>query len=360
MIDKKQKGIISLLVLISIGFFALAAATAISLDVFSELSKDQDTIFGDLAFHNSESAVKEGFYQYRENPSSYAGGATELINKSLSAEISVASLDWPYAEIKGIAENKLSQRKNIYAVTLFPEALTFNYAIFSQSELNFKGNVTINGNIFANEKIEFQGSGAEVNGDAFSPNEIDGAENIEGNVVTDVEPIPPPQIDLQSYYELAQNEGTFFSTSAEAEDYLNNQTKEALVFIQDPESLGTKIQGENTRLFGFLAVEGDLEITGGTFTASENYPAIIVWGDLKITGGTTINGVVYVTGETSFGAGNNVINGSLLSVGNVNKTELSGNTTINFDPSLATVWEDLPGLNLVSAGKPRILNWREE
>jgi formylmethanofuran dehydrogenase subunit C len=359
MSGKKQKGIISLLVLISIGFFALAAAISISLNVFNELSKDRDTIFGDLAFHSSESAAKEGVYQYREN-TSYSGGTPKLINKALTGDISVdcETFDWPYIEIAGSAENKISQRTNIYTLTLFPEALAFNYAVFSQSELNFKGNVTINGDIFANENREFQGSGAEVNGDAYSPEGIEGGENnINGEINTNVEPIPPPQINLEDYYEIAQNQGIIFNNASETENYINNQIREDIVYIEDLN--GTKLQGENTQFFGCLIVEGDLDLTGGTYTKTENYPAIIVQGNLRIAGGATINGAVYVMGQTSFGGGTNTINGSLISVGNV-KTELTGNTIINFDPDLVPNWEDLPGLDPISTGKPKILNWREE
>jgi hypothetical protein len=355
---KKDKGIISLVVLISIGFFAIATAVTISSGSLTELLKNRDTIFGELAFHASESAVKEGIYQYRESPSSYSGGTPELINKTLAADIIVTSLDWPYVEIEGMAENKISQRKNIYTLTLFPEALAFNYAIFSQSELNFKGNVTINGNIFANESIDFQGNSAEVNGDAFSPGTIEGGEdNINGEINTNVEPIPPPEINLADYYDIAQNEGIIFSFSSEAENYISNQIREDIVYVED---LGkTKIQGDNTQFSGSLIVVGDLDLTGGTFTRRENYPALIVQGNLRIAGGTTINGVVYVMGETSFGGGTNTINGSLVSVGNV-KTELTGNTTINFDPELVPDWNNLPGLDLVSTGKPRITKWRQE
>ena len=65
-------------------------------------------------------------------------------------------------------------------------------------------------------------------------------------------------------------------------------------------------------------------------------------------------------GSTSFGGGNNVINGSLISAGGASVTDVTGSATINYDPNLATVWPDLTGLNTTSAKEPEVILWEEE
>ena len=133
-----------------------------------------------------------------------------------------------------------------------------------------------------------------------------------------------------------------------------------LIYVEDLGGDKTNIGGIGTNLFGSLVIIGDLNITGGLITASDNYAAVVVEGDLKIAGGTTINGIVYVTGATSFGAGNNTINGSLISAGGTSVTDLTGNATINFDPDVYAAWQDIEGLDTTSTEEPRILEWLEE
>jgi len=120
----------------------------------------------------------------------------------------------------------------------------------------------------------------------------------------------------------------------------------------------THVQGNSTNLTGGLLVMGDLTLNGGTFIASDNYAAIVVYGDLSIAGGTTVEGIVYVTGATSFGAGNNTITGSLISAGGVT-TDVLGNTEIIYDEDIALNWQDLTGLVTTSVSAPEI-SWSEE
>jgi hypothetical protein len=167
--------------------------------------------------------------------------------------------------------------------------------------------------------------------------------------------IPPPNIQDGPYRNLATINGTLYTSADDAEAYLKNKTRTGVVFIDSTEE--AKIQG--TTLTGSLYATGDLSLTsGGTYTASGVHVAIVCDGDLHIAGGVTINGIVYVRGSTSFGAGNNTINGSLISVGAVSSLDATGNTTINYVPY---PWQNLTGLYTSTSNlAPRVLSWDEE
>ncbi|MDP2676665.1 MAG: hypothetical protein Q8O83_03195 [bacterium] len=355
-----EQGIISLIAIFGVGLFALGAVLSISTGTLAELVKNKNAVTGSQAFYTAESAMQEGAYQFvgEVNETQNENFRTLdyfTLNNSAESGVIISDLGWPYAEARGAASNGDTNRTVIHTITIFPEGLAFDYAVYAQHELNFGGSSEINGNIFANDGIDFTGNNAEVNGDAFSPEEFTDTDNITGDAISGVEPIPPPTLDTDEYRDAANQ---IFPDSHDAEDFLNNQEQTARIFIED---IGeTKIQGNNTVLQGFFATMGDLDISGGIITADDTYAALVVMGNLKISGGTTINGVVYVTGNTTFGSGNNVINGSLISAGAVSVTAITGNATINYDADATANWENLAGLNTVSTEEPRIIRWEEE
>lgn len=355
----KNEGIIGLIAVFTVGIFGLGAVLTMANGAFAGLSKNRHASSGNDVFYAAESAMREGAYQY-VGALSYAGGDSPLLNGVLSntVEVYAPPEQWPYVTVKGVSSNEQTNRKAVHTITVFPEGEAFEYGIFAENDLSVGGNTEVNGSIFANSNIDFTGNSAEINGNAYSPNEISDTDNINGDAVSGVNHIPPPVLKLGPYQDIAEAAGTYFMDSNDAENYLNNEAREAVIFVDD--SGTTKIQGSNTSLTGALAVNGDLEISGGTFSASGSYAAVVVNGNLKISGGVVINGVVYVFGSTSFGAGNNVINGALIAVGDVNVTDVSGNTTINYDPDLAINWKDLTGLNTESVEEPKVILWGEE
>ena len=360
---KESSGIINLISVFGIGLFALGAALSIEIGVLTELAKNQNAAASDQVFYTAESNTTEGIYQYineieTTSNSTYTGGTIPSINNTDSAGVTAASTIWPYVKVRGSSVNDDTNRAVVHTVTVFPEGQAFDYGVYAQNSLTFGGNVDVNGNIFANDGIDFNGNSAEINGDAFSPIPLTDQDNINGSAISGVDPIPPPDIDFTPYKDAAISQGTYFTYTLDAETYLNNLTRENFIFVESADK--TKIQGSNTNLKGSLAAMGDLDLTGGTFTATGNYAAILVNGNLKIAGGATINGVVYVKGSTSFGGGNNVINGSLISAGGASVTDVTGSATINYDPNLATVWPDLTGLNTTSAKEPEVILWEEE
>ncbi len=360
-----ERGVITLMAVLGVGLFALGAALTVATGVLSELAANQDTIAGDQVFYSGESNAGEGAYQYL-TASSYASGTPTLLNDTSTGSITVIPLSWPYVRAKGHAGNGTTRRIVSHIITVFPEGFAFDYAVYAQNNLVFGGNITVNGNVFANNGINGGNSNSvNLNGDAFSPEEIiDSKNNIDGISVTGVDPIPPPTINPGEYRLAAQaidpetGTSTLFSSSNDAETYLNNKSRKAVVFVSDTQK--TKIQGNSTNLVGSLVTMGDLDITGGTFSATGSYAAIVVYGNLKIAGGATINGIVYAAGSTSFGGGNNTINGSLISAGGASVTDLTGTATINFDPVVAANWQSLTGLDTSTTSAPEVILWGEE
>lgn len=350
-----------MIAVLAIGVLALSSALTIAAGSISELAKNQNTTSGNETFYTAESALLEGAYQYIQaviSDTTYAGGNGELLNNTDESAITVDDTNWPYAIVRGESENNTTTRGVTRRITVFPEGLAFNYAVYGQQNVSVGGNATINGNMFANDSIAFSGS-SELNGDAATAGTISGEDNITGDAITDVEQIPPPGIDEAPYLEAANNGGTYFANANDAKIYLNNEIRGSaetpvVVFVAD---LGeTKIQNASTT--GSLYVKGDLQLTsGGNYTASSSYAAIVVEGDLSIAGGVTINGIVYVKGSTSFGGGTNTINGSLISVGSISSLDLTGNTVINY---ASWNWQDLAGLETESTETPRLLEWGEE
>lgn len=359
---RKDKGIISLATVFGVGLFALGTALMLAVGQLGELSKNRNTVSGGQSFYTAETNMREGSYQYVHAPTLYSGGSFLLLNNTATSTITVVPLAWPYAKVRGDAENQITRRKANHTITVFPEGLAFDHAVYAHDSLTFGGNLTVaSGSVFANDGIDFNGASAEILGNAFSPGTIEDNGNIAGEIISGVDYIPAPQIDITPYRDAAAAttpSSTLFLSSVDAEAYVNNEIRNAVVFVDA--ATKTKISGSNTSLTGSLATMGDLDVTGGTYEAWPDYVAIYVNGNLKIAGGATIRGIVYVTGSTSFGGGNNTITGSLISAGGASVTDITGNATIYYDPNVAASFQNLTGLNTTSTTTPRIILWEEE
>lgn len=359
-----RRGIANLLIVLMIGIFALTLSLVVASGVAGGFSKNHNTAASNDAFYTAEAAMREGMYQYERSSSTYAGGSFPLLNTVDSSTVTIVSDTWPYVDIVGAANGRGSYRTVTEHFTTFPEGLAFSHAIYAKYDLAIGGSATVNGNIFANGNITLSGS-TEINGDAISSSTITQTggghgSDVTGAVVQGADPIPAPAIDIAPYIAAAQASSTYFSTSSDAEAYLKNIPRRAIVVVDDPTSRnGTNLQNQ-TDLTGSLVVNGDLTLTGGTYTATGTYAAVVVIGNLSVSGGTTIKGIVYVTGTTTFGAGNNTVVGSIISVGGVSAVSFSGKTTVTFDPTIAANWQNLTGLATTSIAVPEPVEWSED
>jgi hypothetical protein len=344
----------------AIGLFALTFALITASGVAGGFSKNHNETASDDAFYAAEAAMREGAYQYEHVASAYTGGSFPLLNGVNSSTVTIVTTTWPYVNVIGAANGRGNYRTVTEMFTIFPEGLAFDHAIYAEYNLQIGGNVTVNGGIFANGAVDFKGTSATVNGDAVSASTVTENGNVAGSVVDGANPIPPPAIDIAPYVTVAQADGTYFTSSTDAEAYLDGNTRQAVVVVGDTTGATTKLSSKNTNLTGSLVVEGDLDLSGGTYTATSTYAAVVVYGDLKVSGGTTINGIVYTTGQVSFGAGNNVVNGAIISTNAINLTSLTGNLTVNFDPSAAANWQSLLGLSTTTTSTPQPIQWSED
>lgn len=360
---RSNDGVISLLAIFGIGVFALSASLAVAVGSAAGLAQNRNVVSGDQSFYTAEAGTFEGALQYRHATSSYTGGSPELLNNTSEGSISVTSLNWPYVHVNSYATGQTVRRSVSHVITVFPEGFAFDYAVYAQNNLIMGGNLEINGGVFANDGIEFNGNSAEINGNAYSPlniNENQPGANINGEIFEGVDPIPPPELLIDPYLAYANASSTYFATTSSAQSYVNGNMLDHVVVVIADDGVKASIGNSNTHATGTIVKTGNMDLKGGSYIAFDNFAAIVVYGDLKISGGTYIKGIVYVTGETSFGAGNNVIDGSLISAGGASVTDLTGNATINFDPVVTANWQNLAGLDTTSNEEPEVILWEEE
>lgn len=94
----------------------------------------------------------------------------------------------------------------------------------------------------------------------------------------------------------------------------------------------------------------ELRISSDTWSGSG---ILVVEGDAQITGGT-FSGIIYIMGELRM-SGNPVINGTILAESSAElDTTLTGNVTINYD--VQAIADALEALQFIS---PEIVSWRE-
>lgn len=343
--NKKQQGIINIITVLSIGIFVLMSGLLVAQGVLQQLIENRNHISSFQAFYTAEAAAKEGVYQIINEPPQpvvpYNGGTLIVLNGT-TPNTSIDSLDFGDAIISGDANRNGIYREVLYLLLRYPEGKAFSYGLYTPYAIQVSGNATINGNVFAT-------NGVNPDGEPL------GSAEINGDIVSGLEPILP-QVDDQKYRDAALGpDGKFFNNVADAEQYFqDNPVINNFIFVDDATG---KMNIQSTDFAGSLWVTGDLKITGGTFNSVKPYILIIVEGDLEVVGNPVINGIVYVKGSTTIGTGTVEIFGSLICVENTSVIGVNGNITITYDPNIINFWEDIVGLSHVYA--PVILNWNE-
>ncbi|MFA5830409.1 MAG: hypothetical protein WC878_01110 [Candidatus Paceibacterota bacterium] len=351
-----QKGIVSLAAVLTIGVFALGLVFNAANGALGEIAKNRNGRLAERTFAAAESENREGVYQFLKSPASYPEGHHVLpavsMNGADANEITL-DVDWPYVEARGRSDNGKTEHKNLRRITVFPEGAAFDYALYSNGDMDITGNADVTGNIAANENLSIENAAASVEGNLYVGENYDphGNANVEGEVSLETV-TPPPSIDTAPYRIEAETSGALFGTPATLENYLKNRTRHAVVYgdFTNPANI------QNTNLTGTLITTGDVKLNGGTFTASPDHAALIVGGNLDLAGGVVINGLVLVNGSEVSGTGNATINGSLLSTSG-GPLNVTGSIVVNYVPY---DWMELTGLNTVSSEPPKLLNWVNE
>jgi len=343
---KEEKGVISIIAVLSIGIFALGTSLVLAQGVLQQMTINRSNVSTYQAFYTAESGASEGVYKFKTDSSYRDENETFSGVNGLTANISADHIVNGYATIISGSVNGNNHRNVKVTLRNFPdeEGFAFDYGLYTPQIIDFHGNVTINGPVFATNGTEGEESGSvDVSGPI-----------IEGQTAE------LPEIDAAPYIAESQPD-THFTNVVQAQEYIkDNPGINKVIFVDDTSLM--KVQ--NINLNGTLWTNGNLKLSsGGTITAGANHIALFVGGDLEITGGVTINGIVYVLGETTIGAGNVVINGSLISMGGAG-IDVGGTFTVNYQSSILDFWQDLVGLEDDSSYdldfQPEFDNWNEE
>lgn len=360
-----NKGMITVAMIFGVGIFSIGIAFLVSNAVISNMINNRNSLLSTHTFYASESALREGAYQIINASTTYTGGSFPLINSVLSNAVTVQFDAYPELTVSASADNGITTRNSVVKMTLFPAAAAFDHAIYSLSSLEIGGNTDIEGNVFANGDINFNGVSAEIDGDAYASGDVDTSSgNVTGDSVSTVGSGSQLIIDPTVYIATSTLDGTYFANETLAENYLNGETRVDEIIYVAGVGNDTHITSNNTYLYGALIVEGDLTLKNAEIHRGSTYPyddplVIYVGGDLHLTGNAEIEGIVYVKGGTSFSGGSNTIRGSLISLNTVDTLSVTGNVTIEYDPTLAGDWEDISGIDTTTGEPPKIMSWGE-
>jgi len=355
---EKEKGIMSLTVVFIIGFLGLGMLVTITIFALAGIKQNRNTYIGNQTFYAAESAAKEGIYQFIENgfedADNFSVSVNDISETEISFEVGPSLMGWAYKDVEGRARNTNyrddNYRKLKGALLLFPSAAAFDYAIYSEDNLSITGSAHITGDIFSNGITTCGGgTGCIIEGNVYSNGDDpdDTCNSHASSTEENVDIVPPPTIDPYYYGGIAD----CTSTLADVENDCLSILTTGVVFVDDP---GASEVLNNVDLVGNLTIIGDdITLNGGAvITASNDYAALVVDGNLKILGGATITGIVYVSGNTTFGGGDTQIFGSLISKEGV--IDLGGNVTITYQGSTGP-----PG-GIDDSGDPQIISWQEE
>ena len=352
----ENKGVISIFVVLGIGLFALGSTFILAKGVLQQMTTNRNIRSTYQAFYTAESGASEGAYQFL-HLASYAGGTLAVLN-STSGDISVTPPSFGVAEIRGKSEKSGSHREVFYKVAKYPDGPAFSYGIYTPYKIELSGRVTVNdGKVFAGEQVCC--GGFKADGSCDKPYPENNCSNVTTGDIVKGEDASPPTIESQPYIDAAQANtptSSYFPTSSDIPNKYFKNLKTGVIFVDS----NLTISESSAKINGALWVHGDLNLSGGTFTATDNYFAVIVEGNLKINGNTTINGIVYVKGGVEIGSGNVTINGSLICMGDTSLINAGGNLTVNYQ-DLSNTWDNLAGLQLNCNGlcPGKIDNWGE-
>jgi Tfp pilus assembly protein PilX len=240
--------------------------------------------------------------------------------------------------------------------------IAYNYAIATESDLTFNGNVQVfGGDVHANENINISGEGTNIyvyNGDVTASGETN--EYSPGNENKDIQIYP--KIDFDYYKQEAEkNDGLSTITGT---GYYGDNT--SVVFNTDTELHGihfidgdVEIKANLDIIDGGIFATGEIKVTGQPTinrTQSDDYDnplAIIAKGDITLGGNVYVEGVIQTEGVFTINGSITVYNGAVVAdEGFLNGG--AGGINITYDP-------DLLGANIPGTGIPVWVktSWRE-
>ncbi len=268
---RSGSALITVMIVATITFMAVGSLYALSASMAHQVRFNMDTIRARAiaeAGANKAYSILRDDYSKRNDPeafptTSFAGGEYRItVNPDLNGITRITSTgEFGRSEATlGVDVRDANEDEPD-----IPEYL--EHAIFSNADLLFNGDPTVNGSIHLNGFWTLNGSGDNINGTVTARNENSG----------EWSPLPFPKLSDPDFQELL----------AEAEE-----------------------QGRLTRYDGNETIRGDRTFNG----------IVVVDGNLTFQGSGTrdVNGLLYVTGDiTSNGSGTMNLSGALLAGGDI-------------------------------------------
>ena len=274
--------------------FSLMVATSYKKNV-DETKLVRRYIGGVRSFWAAEGGIAKGTRQLRVcvlNNECTVSGTVDYDNEQYGYDVAISHLDGSYYQIASSGFDSQGT-KELYSVIQLREVDPNNF----QNPIEAQGDITI------------QGSAEVHNGDPNPFATLD-FKDLFGINIEDIQPWDHHYIDPPN--------------NPSEDDY----PVEGVTYIEDSGRL--KISTNHWEGNGVLIVDGDVQITGGTFNG-----IMIVRGEFQIAGNAEINGIVYVQGKfvRGQGSGNPDLYGTVLvECDPSDVTELRGNIDITYEP----------------------------
>lgn len=195
-------------------------------------------------------------------------------------------------------------------ITALPnsENVSFHYAIQAGTGgINVSGSSEIEGSLYSNGDINFSGAGYEVTGDASAHNAVSPNPNtrVHGTITEGVPEVPLPEINIDSWKELAAQGGVIAGSYVPPSGTTNLGPKK----ITGSFSMSSAQQ--KIKLTGPLYIQGAANISGGEFILDDSLGSsgtiVIVDGPISISGGakfTQNSGGGYILFLSTYEVGN--------------------------------------------------------
>lgn len=217
------------------------------------------------------------------------------------SELDMADPEFPIAESTGHSPAVGDADRTILANVARVEA-----AIISKGDVEQGGNATVNGEIIEYASFAF----VNIFGDTVANIKADPDTEVVAildETYNNYSPVPRPEEPYTDDNGNSQWDPGEPYTDENGNSQWDDQMK--ITWFDVAEGEKAKISSSTWSGGGILVVEGDIEMTGGVF-----------------------NGVLYVIGNMTFGAGNTIINGTIFVDGTVeNLTDISGTTVLTYD-----------------------------
>jgi len=223
-----------------------------------------------------------------------------------------------------VKEGKFSAGKRTVVVTakigISPSSnLSYNYAVFADLIVTLIGNLTVNGDVHANEDIDGSANEPTVNGTQT----IGGDEDF-------------PKVDFDWYKEMILNgeiDGIYYGDNT-TKIFNVDETISGIHFVDGdveiPANVKLNISDGAILATGEIRSLGNAEITHTRSADYTNPLALVAMGDITLGGTVAVQGIIQSNQDITVGGTVDIVSGALFA----NNVKVNGDVVITYDPDL--------------------------